>query len=370
MSAPRDLAVLVVGGGPAGAACAIRLAQAGARVAVVEASDFSRFRVGETLEASLGPRLLDLGIRVEGQDWAAPCSGVAAAWGHPTAARRPSMLNPYERGWRVERRAFDRALFCQAHGAGAAAYLRCRFVSAERDAGIWTFWLDGTARRMSGRARWIVAATGRTARTPLAPPGPRRWIDHLIGFALREDAPEHRPVPVPESALVEATPHGWWYSVRVPDGTRIALFFTDSDLLPAGRRERAAFLLDALDRAPLTRSACRFAAAMIAAQRWIGFDARSSLQRCAVADGWVAAGDALMAFDPLCGRGVGEAIGSGIAVADWLIASLDGAPAPDAIPAWITDAATRFNRYRGERLATYGAETRWPTSPFWQRRRS
>jgi flavin-dependent dehydrogenase len=358
----RDLDVLVVGGGPAGAACAIRLARGGARVAVVEASDFSHFRIGETLDPALAPLLKRLGVRIDAQPWSAPCNGVAAAWGRPTATQRPSMLNPYGRGWRVDRRTFDRILFEHAHSAGAMASLGCRFVAAQRHAGAWTFWLETAARRTSGRARWIVAATGRAARTPLAPG--RQWVDRLIGLAVRDDATEHTPTP--EGALVEATPHGWWYSVRVPDGARVAVFFTDSDLLPRGKRDRPAFLRDALDHAPLTRSACAFAAAAIAQHRWTGFDARSSLQRFAVSDGWVAVGDALMAFDPLCGRGIGEAIGSAVAAGDWLLETRIGDP--EAVPAWVVDAANRFNRYRGERLATYGQETRWPSAPFWQRR--
>ena len=96
---PLDVDVLVIGGGPAGSACAIRLARGGARVAIVEASDFSRFRIGETLEPSVRPLLATLGIEV-GADyrWWAPSTGVVAAWGQPSATHRPSVLNPYGRG--------------------------------------------------------------------------------------------------------------------------------------------------------------------------------------------------------------------------------------------------------------------------------
>jgi flavin-dependent dehydrogenase len=364
--ASLELDVLVIGGGPAGAACAIRLAQGGARVAVVEASDFSQFRIGETLDPSLAPLLRQLGVRIDEQQWSAPCTGVTAAWGRPHAAQRSSMLSPYGRGWRVDRKAFDHTLFEHARSAGAVASLGCRFVSAQRHAGAWTFALEAATRRSNGRARWIVAATGRAAHTPLAPGRRRQWIDRLIGLAVRDDGAEHANAP--EAALVEATPHGWWYSVCVPDGARVAVFFTDADLLPRGKRDRPAFLRDALDQAPLTRSACTFAAAAIAQHRLTGFDARSSLQRFAMSDGWVAVGDALMAFDPLCGRGIGEAIGSAIAASDWLLQADTGDC--EAVPGWVVDAANRFNRYRGERLATYGQETRWPSAPFWQRRSS
>jgi 2-polyprenyl-6-methoxyphenol hydroxylase-like FAD-dependent oxidoreductase len=362
-----DLDVLVVGGGPAGAACAIRLAQRGGRVAIVEAGDYSRFRIGETLSASVGPLLLELGVPVGEQQWASPSTGVTSVWGQPVAARRPSILNPYGRGWRVDRRCFDGALFAQARNAGAAGFMRCRLATAQRRTGSWTFELRQGTRVLPGRAKWIVAATGRSARTPLASRGSRHWIDRLVGIVVSGGG-KRSEMSANSAAIVEATPNGWWYSVRVPDGRHLAVFLTDADLLPKRNEDRAGFLRGELDRALLTASTCTFVADELEQRRWIGFDARSSIHRVALSEGWIGAGDAAMAFDPLCGRGVGEALSSGIEVADWLLRSGMRRPDDDAVPAWALDAATRFNRYQAERLAMYGHERRWPMTPFWQRR--
>ena len=74
---PLDLDVLVIGGGPAGSACAIRLARGGARVAIVEASEFSRFRIGETIAPSVRPLLAQFGVEAgDDCDWSAPSTGV------------------------------------------------------------------------------------------------------------------------------------------------------------------------------------------------------------------------------------------------------------------------------------------------------
>jgi flavin-dependent dehydrogenase len=93
---------------------------------------------------------------------------------------------------------------------------------------------------------------------------------------------------------------------------------------------------------------------------------RSSIRRTAIADGWVAVGDALMAFDPLCGRGITEALLSGVEVADRLVqfshTKIEG------LPIWATNAAERFNSYCAQRAAIYGAERRWGDMAFWQRR--
>jgi flavin-dependent dehydrogenase len=362
---PLDVDALVIGGGPAGSACAIRLARGGARVAIVEASAFSRFRVGETLEPSVRPLLADLGIEVAPDcQWAAPSTGVVAAWGQPSPAQRPSLLNPYGRGLRIDRTTFDRVLFDQARHAGALALTQSRPTSGARQGGSWTFTLETPTGPMHGRTRWIVAATGRSASAPFAPCRKRVWLDRLVGIALISGAAE-RP-DLPAAALVEAAPCGWWYAATTPNGTRLAVLFTDGDLLPRGKHSLGEFFRDQLACSPLTRAGRDFLDERIARRQWTGFDARSGIRRTAIADGWVAIGDALMAFDPLCGRGVTEALTSGLEVADWLMRC--GQSKAEGLPIWATNAAERFNRYRAQRAAIYAAESRWDDRAFWQRR--
>jgi flavin-dependent dehydrogenase len=364
---PRlTLDFLVIGGGAAGSACANRLSRGGARAAIIETTDFSRYRVGEIIAPSARRPLSQLGVGPEVLcDWCAPCTGVAAAWGQPSAAQRPSLFNPYGRGWRVDRRAFDRMLFEQARYAGAFALTRCRLSSATRQAGRWCFTLETAAGPVRGSVAWIIAATGRSASAPLAPSRSRLLIDRLVGIALLDDSGD-RDAAEDAAMLVEAAPCGWWYSVSIPDGGRLAVFLTDADLLPSGRRERGNFLHEQLLRSPLTRGRCEFVEHRIGHGRWTGFDARSGIRRVVVCDGWVAIGDAAMAFDPLCGRGVAEALRSGIEVAEWLLQS---SPAQEnGVPDWVGETARRFNEYCAQRLSNYGREGRWIDLPFWRRR--
>src|SRR5262245_45819791 len=109
MSGSMELDVLVIGGGPAGSVCATLLAQQGVRVAVVEASDFTRFRIGETIAPVVRSILGRVGLPTDSSvPWGLPYTGIGSVWGSPTVHMRPTIVSPYGRGWRVDRRAFDR----------------------------------------------------------------------------------------------------------------------------------------------------------------------------------------------------------------------------------------------------------------------
>src|SRR5258708_4180180 len=359
--APLDLDVLIVGGGPAGSACAIRLACGGARVALIEASDFSRFRIGESIEPSAGTLLRQLGTGADHQSWSVPCSSVVAAWGSPSPVQQLSLFNPYGHSWRVDRLALDRALFTRAQAVGAIGLTNCRLASAERQDATWSFSLVGREALLPGRAAWIIAATGRSAAAPLAPSRSRLWLDRLIGIAMIEEAPALDRSGPPLNALVEAAPSGWWYSAALPRGGRVAVFFTDTDLF--GSKHRLGdFLREQLRKSPLTRAECGFIDEQIARRQWFGFDARSSIRRVVVSDGRAALGDAAIAFEPLCVLGVTEGLASGIELADWLLQSCR--VQANGLPAVVAHAAFRFNDYCIQRRLTYAKETRWAGSRF------
>jgi len=91
----------------------------------------------------------------------------------------------------------------------------------------------------------------------------------------------------------------------------------------------------------------------------------------AVGVGWLALGDALMAFDPLSAAGITGALEDAIAAAD-MIARLLRQPsrgeADDLRAAYAARADAMLRRYLSERRAIYRREGRWAQSAFWQRR--
>lgn len=365
MGLRHDFDVLVVGGGPAGSACATLLARAGGRVAIVEASDFSKFRVGETLEASIGPVLARLGLPLNGVvDWGLASDGVGSVWNDSTIRKRPSMLNPYGRGWHVDRLAFDRMLFENAGAAGVTLFKNSRVGGIHHRSGRWHFSIISDQDVLSATTPMVVEATGRTTKSQFASSGSRLWLDRLVGLAIYSDdvsAPHQRG-----SALVEAAPGGWWYSVFLPGNKSLAVFFTDADLLPRGKANIGAFIRTQLQRSYRTRERCPFLETQVNVQCWKIFDARSSIRRVAISRGCVAAGDALMALDPLSGHGVVAALNSGVQIAEWLAS---GQSDSRTIPVWVRQASTRFNDYMEQRLRTYDVPQTWTDSAFWRRRR-
>ncbi len=363
-----NLDALVVGGGPAGAACVIQIMRAGGHAALIEAGDFSRCRAGEVISPAGQQLLLQLGVDPAREPWSVSCSGVIAAWAEPSPANHLRVGAASSASLCIDRRGLDRALFAKAKDAGAIALAKCQLASANRRRGIWEFRLRTETGSVTGSSRWIVAACGRSANAPLAPSTARIWIDHLVGIAFIGPRHGRRNFGEPVSAIVEAAPNGWWYSVYLPDGRPVAIFFTDSDLLPKGKHERAVFLRREFEFAELTKYAFSCTSDFIADHRWVGFDARSGIRKVVVSDGWTAAGDALMAFDPLCGRGVSEAIHSGREVAGWLMSASGSDVVSGALPDWVHRASERFNTFKAERAAVYRSVSRWPSSAFWQRR--
>ena len=312
---------LVVGGGPAGAAAAIVLAKGGSRVAVVERTSLRQFRIGETLSSSITPLLAELGASVPNLCRYERSGGIIAAWGESDVRRKHlPILGQINVRWCVDRATFDRHLFYRAKAAGAIALDGSRLVAAEWNGATWEFGLCRNGRHETGNAAFAIDATGRRGANSLFISPQRLPADRLIGTAFRTGSNEPSSEPGANSALIESTPDGWWYSVGLPDGSVVAVFFTDGDLLPGQCAIRCDFLRRALESAVNTRDRCHDLDRMIRRACWKRFDAHTGLRAQPVGCNSIAVGDALCSFDPLNGEGVAEALRGGIQVARILFA--------------------------------------------------
>src|SRR5213080_892196 len=95
--------VVVIGGGPAGCACAMTLARNDVPTVLVDRSDGEVMKIGETLPPSARATLEGLGLW---GDFLAgghlPCYSNRSAWGSARVQTRDFIFDPFGPGWHLD----------------------------------------------------------------------------------------------------------------------------------------------------------------------------------------------------------------------------------------------------------------------------
>jgi flavin-dependent dehydrogenase len=365
----EDYEVVVVGGGPAGAASAIMLARARRRVLLVEASrDGAAFKIGEALPPAARPLLQDLGL-LEGfaaQDHQ-PSYGNLSAWGSPFLSSTDFIFDPNGNGWHLDRARFDALLRKQASDAGANVNVgtKLNMKSSEFSDDSWLLSLTGSKSETKLRSRWLIDATGRRSSVARAR-GERRYADDalvaffgLFGPARDSEAADHD-----SRTLIEAAPDGWWYTALLPAKQRVVVYLTDADLADQSLRTKRGYnsILSGTDHI----SACLDDHKYELRSPVKAASANSARLGCFTGKGWIAVGDAALSFDPVSSQGIFTALYTGMKAGQAVAEKLSGNSEP--ISDYEMRLAKIYEAYLQNRSAYYGVEQRWPTRPFWQRR--
>jgi flavin-dependent dehydrogenase len=354
-------AAVVAGGGPAGAAAALALARAGRRVLLVAAGSATP-PVGEALppvgRALLGELgLLDAFLR-QGH---APSHGNASAWGSGELATHDFLFGLHGHGWHLDRARFDAGLREAAREAGAEVTSPARVAGAARTADGWLLAVTSAGHVREAACAWIVDATGRGAAIARRHGAVRVRHDRLVAVHAR-----FRPLHGADQdgrTLVEAAPDGWWYTARLPRGERVAAFLAD----PGDSEARRLLAPDAFEDALAGTSHVRAALAGYAlASRPRGADAGSARLASAAGDGWIAAGDAAVSFDPLSSHGILNALHTGTLAGKAVHAHLAGDAS--ALTAYGQHVEAIHAAYLRHLADYYAMERRWPDRAFWARR--
>ena len=119
--------VVVVGGGPAGAATCMRLLDRGLTPTVVERETFPRFHIGESMTGECGNLVRELGFEDEMITQDHPVkhgvivSGTKGSpdWWLPMMSRNPDLTSDFNPTWQVRRSTFDKMLLDGALERGA-----------------------------------------------------------------------------------------------------------------------------------------------------------------------------------------------------------------------------------------------------------
>ena len=177
--------VVIVGGGPAGAAIALALARRGISPIVLEAHSAPQMKVGECLPPTINPLLDHFGLterlRRRGN---LRSYGNRFVWGSNSIEERDFILGPTGAGWRLDRATFEDELMQAATEEGARWHYGRRLVACSRERDTrFKLTVKGLDRVEKYRANFVVDATGRSARLA-GSLGARRVIyDRLIGVA-------------------------------------------------------------------------------------------------------------------------------------------------------------------------------------------
>ncbi len=362
MNPSRRFDAVVAGGGPAGAAAALALARGGRRVLLLDDSPPGSPRVGEALPPAGRPLLRELGVLEPFlADGHLPCHGNLSAWGSPVLHATDFFFDLNGHGWHLDRARFDAALRDAARDAGAEVRAGTRLVAARRDGR--GEWLAALADGEEVGCGWLVDATGRGSAVARRHGAARRHDDTLVAFYAR-----FRPAREGDRdgrTLIEAAPDGWWYTALVPSGERVVAFQTDADLADRSALLTADGFTRLVEGTMHVRSALdAFGFAPHGRPR--GADAGSARLDRFAGDGWLAAGDAAVSFDPLSSQGIRTALYTGTLAGRALHAHLGGDAA--ALAGYARRLEEIHGVYLRGRAEYYAFEGRWPDRPFWARR--
>ena len=357
MSPKYDFAV--VGGGPAGSAIAILLAQAGARVALVEKGTFRSFRVGEHLAPSVGGALNALGCEREAlAECASPAPGISARWRDGEPSFRLYMQHARTAGLNVTRNAFDRMLFERASAVGAATCQETARVSFVRTTSGWTVAFEHGGERHALRARMLVDASGR--RSVVARSMGARWMRLGALKAIVMLAPRATDDPVEDRTLaVESVPQGWLSQAPLQDHGVVTLY-TLPDTMGAHASPNTV-VQEALRFSSLVRSRLPFDP-LVYAGTWPAFP---RVLCTPYGDDWFAIGEAAAAYDPISGHGVAFALETAFRASEMALSDLSLAVLG---PVYRDALTARHDEHVRRREEIYReAGERFPNAPFWSR---
>jgi flavin-dependent dehydrogenase len=236
-------------------------------------------------------------------------------------------------------------------------------VSLARSSPGWIVKLKYGKCILTVNARMILDCSGRTSSL-LRPFGAkRRTLDRLLcGWIFGTMA---RRSKSSGSTYVESAFDGWWYTSVLSDHRRVLAWHTDADLPAAAiMRARSALLGKASDSPSLMAEIADACFKGSEAPRVTA--AHSSTLTPPAGDGWLAAGDAALSFDPLSSQGLFHALYTGLASAEATERALSGDFSG------LSDYAAKLAEidavYQRNLADWYELERRWPYQEFWQRR--
>ena len=223
--------VVIVGGGPAGAASALFLQRQGIRPIIVEQEAFPRYHIGESLTGAAGKVLRDLGMEAEMYRRGFPTKqGVKVfgqseriSWFVPVTGRDENWQLFAWDTWQVRRSEFDRLLLDRAV-AGGSSIVQGRAVGVlkaddEAVTGLQVQMADGGLQEIrselvldcSGQATWLAGLGGVTGPKYLGSYDKQIAIFSQVADAMRTDGGTRETHPDNTLIFYQKKYHWAWF---------------------------------------------------------------------------------------------------------------------------------------------------------------
>lgn len=355
---------MIVGGGPAGLAAAISLADAQINAIVIEKSDYNSLRLGEHLTPDGIPALQQLGL------WDQQfiekhrlCYGIRSAWGEDKITQSDYIFHPCGYGINLSRPAFDKALVTHARDKGVKLLEKSNMRSVQRQQNEWVFSLDTPTGCRTLRAKFVVDASGRAAVFARRQGRKSLYRDRLIGFAAFTSRIDGNRKEQQETLFLESSQFGWWYFAQLKDNKGVFLFVTDADQLYHIKDSPLRIWQQQLN---LTHFIRELILAYNPVKNVIVRSVQSHCLDNATGRNWLAVGDAATSFDPLSSMGISKGLKGGISSSRVILRYLN--TDMTALTQYRKEIELEFEKYMERHTAYYQLEKRWLSSPFWIKR--
>lgn len=299
--------IAVVGAGPAGASAARLLAYTGRRVVLIDPAHRATVRLEILSPSAMGVvQALQLEQVLFDPAIARPCAGIRRTWVSRDQEYDDFLCRPGGQGFVVDRGVFDARLRTMALDAGALA-INGRLFGARHDRNGFELIVRSAAAIIRLSTLLVVDASGRSAAAACRL-GAKRVLNERLTATRELQDRSGEPSQEPVWLDVEGCSGLWSFSTVGPDGRRESWSVQRGE----NRRTIRGDVVNA-SAACLTRAA---------------------------GNGWIAIGDAAVAFDPIASQGLANALSSAL-VSAGAIAS-EGAITPDVAVNYSASIATTF----------------------------
>jgi flavin-dependent dehydrogenase len=298
--------VIVVGGGPAGASIATKLARCGRQVVLCEREQFPRFHIGESLLPCSMPMFEELGVMPELERRFLPKYGAEFV----TLDGSLTRLYAFEDGlvdgpisaFHVDRAEFDQVMLDNAARAGVDVRQGAQITRFDTDTRrAWVSGRRDTGERFELEAELLVDATGQQSLVA-GRLGLRRMDPTLRNFSVfshYRGAKRYTGRREGDISVV-LSPEGWWWVIPLRDD-RTSVGLVAPARSQRGRRLDEGFLNEQIASSTFLSERLD-GAERVAPVRTIS-DWSYSSERL-VGDRWLLVGDAAAFIDPVFSTGV------------------------------------------------------------------